>query len=108
MTYFGLDKQCWDIMQTQFLQMTSIEEVILFGSRAMGNWKPGSDIDLAIKGTAFTHDDLLSLSCYLNEEAPIPWKLDIVVYSEINSEELLNHIETLGVTIYRACPGDTK
>lgn len=45
-----------------------IEQLFLFGSCAKGTYKPGSDVDLAIKGKAVTYDTVLQLSERLNEQ----------------------------------------
>ena len=45
----------------EFSSFSSIDSVVLFGSRALGNYKNGSDVDLAIKGAEFTQEDLKHL-----------------------------------------------
>lgn len=72
-----------------------LESVLLFGSRAKGNYREGSDIDLAVLGPLFTHqnrDDLLQKYDNLN----LPWKLDIVIYSLIEEPALKEHIDRVG------------
>ena len=65
----------------------NIENVILYGSRAKGNYKEGSDIDLTIKGN-LTFDNL-----------SLPWKIDLSLYNQIENKELLEHIDRVGVVI---------
>ncbi|MDA3849772.1 MAG: nucleotidyltransferase domain-containing protein [Spirochaetaceae bacterium] len=100
MNNYGLNQQTWDTLQERFKKDIAIEEVILFGSRAMGNWKSGSDIDLAIKGKDFTSQKLQSLIGCLNEETSIPWKIDVLHFQDISNQELLEHILTQGIRIY--------
>ncbi|RJP31420.1 MAG: nucleotidyltransferase domain-containing protein [Candidatus Omnitrophota bacterium] len=79
----------------------SIEEAILFGSRATGTFKKASDIDLAIKGKSFDLFKASSLKSQLEEETHIPFFFDIIAYSSIQSNELKQHIQENGMVIYR-------
>lgn len=80
---------------------SEIEEVILFGSRAMGNYKKGSDVDLAIVGENIERKILRRISDALNEEYPLPYFFDVVSYNDISNEELKKHIDSVGKVIYR-------
>jgi len=77
-----------------------IEEVIIFGSRAMGNYKKGSDVDLALKGEKVERKTVRRLSDDLNEEYPLPYFFDVVNYNDISNEELKEHIDNKGKRIY--------
>lgn len=77
-----------------------IEEAIVFGSRAIGNYKKGSDIDLALKGANVTRKTVRRLSDELNEEYPLPYFFDVIDYNSINKEELKEHIDSMGKKIY--------
>lgn len=74
-----------------------IEKVILFGSRAKGSYKRGSDIDLVISGHALSYSTINELSYLLNEESTLPYYFDLLNLSDINSESLLEHINQYGV-----------
>ena len=78
-----------------------IEEVIIFGSRAMGNYKKGSDIDIALKGQDISRKIVSRLSDDLSEEYPLPYFFDVLNYNDISNEELRKHIDTVGKSIYR-------
>ncbi len=66
------------------------KRAILFGSRAKGNYKKGSDIDLAVVG----NERLLSY--YLNEEINLPYFFDVVNLEKITNKKLLEHITRVG------------
>jgi predicted nucleotidyltransferase len=85
-----------------------IERVVLFGSRAMGNAKTGSDIDLAIYGHKVTRETASRLSAELNEHRPIPYYVDILVYAEMSHEGLKRHIDEHGRELYRRHPVDEE
>ncbi|MBM7560906.1 nucleotidyltransferase domain-containing protein [Fusibacter tunisiensis] len=78
-----------------------IEEVVLFGSRAMGNYKKGSDVDLAIIGEHIDRKILRRMSDDLNEEYPLPYFFDVLNYNDISNEELKKHIDSVGKSIYK-------
>ena len=59
-----------------------IEETVIFGSRAIGTHKKGSDIDLAIKGDELTHRIISRLISQLDEELTIPYFFDIIEYNK--------------------------
>ena len=76
-----------------------IEEAIVFGSRAIGNYKAGSDVDLALKGPLGS-DLILQISESLNEDYPLPYFFDVIDYNRITNEALENHIDAYGKSIY--------
>ncbi|WP_367026739.1 nucleotidyltransferase domain-containing protein [Methylococcus sp. ANG] len=77
-----------------------IERVLLFGSRAEGNFKTGSDVDLAIQGKAVGHESAVRLAGVLNEEKPLPYYFDVLDYAAITEPGLLEHIDRVGIVIY--------
>lgn len=78
-----------------------IQEVILFGSRAMGNYKKASDVDLALIGENINQHVTRSITDDLNEVYPLPYFFDVVNYHEISNEALKEHIDTVGKSIYK-------
>lgn len=81
-------------------QFEEIEKVIIFGSRAMGNFKEGSDIDLAILGSHVNLNTITKLSNLLNEELPIPYFIDVVDIKTIKEAALKEHILKEGKVIF--------
>ena len=77
-----------------------VGEIILFGSRAKGVPEPGSDIDLSIKGTDITLDDLILIKIEL-DKIPLANKIDLVVYNQINEPALTDHINRVGISLYK-------
>lgn len=77
-----------------------IKKALLFGSRVKGNYKSGSDIDIAIVGEQINFDTLSRLHAILEEQSPLPYLFDIVDYTHLDHLELKNHISRLGEVIY--------
>lgn len=78
---------------------SSIDEVIIYGSRAKGNYKEGSDIDITLKGEV-TKEDFSTLFHEL-DESYIPYKFDISIYTQLKSESLIEHINRVGKVFYK-------
>lgn len=73
-----------------------IEKVLLYGSRAKGNYRPGSDIDLTLIGEQLTMSHLMQIENEL-DELLLPYKIDLSLFHEIESRELTDHIRRVGV-----------
>ena len=72
MNHFGLTKKDIAALQSIFQRLPEIQEVIIFGSRAKGNSKNGSDIDLAVKGKNMNDSVISHIHTLLEEETPLP------------------------------------
>lgn len=98
---FGLTKKDVDLIRASIEALPEIEEVVVFGSRAMGNHKKGSDVDLAIKGSGVSLRTVSRLSAQLNEELPLPYKFDVVDYASIDTPALWEHIDSVGAVVFK-------
>jgi predicted nucleotidyltransferase len=98
---FGIYEKSFELIIQVFNRFPEIEEVIIYGSRAKGNYKKGSDIDLAIKGTDCSIQIAFKLSGYLNDVLPIPYKVDVANYNTITNPELKSHIDRVGKIFYK-------
>lgn len=72
----------------------------LYGSRAMGNYQPASDIDIALSGKKLDLSLLTEVEFEL-DDLMLPYKFDLVLLHQISSQELIDHIERVGIEIYR-------
>lgn len=79
---------------------SNVEKAFIFGSRANGTNKNGSDVDIALVGEELDHNTVTQISYLLNEETVMPYKFDVLNYNKINSKELLSHIDRVGKLIY--------
>lgn len=97
---FGLlDSDIETIIQT-LSKYPKVEHAYIFGSRAKGNFKKGSDVDIALKGAELDFDTLSQISYLLNEETSMPYTFDILIYHSINELSLKDHIDRIGIEIY--------
>jgi predicted nucleotidyltransferase len=99
MKQFGLKPEQIDALSRCFAKYPAIEQVILYGSRAKGNFKDGSDIDLTIIDSDMTFSELLQLENML-DDLLLPYKIDLSLKRQISNAELVDHIERAGKLFY--------
>lgn len=98
---FGLrDSELAEIVSV-ISSRTAVERALIFGSRAKGNFRPGSDVDISLGGAGVRHEDVLEIGYSLNEEKFLPYQFDIVAYDAIDNESLREHIDRVGREIFR-------
>ncbi len=97
---YGIYDKSFSLILKSFISFPEIEKVIIYGSRAMGNFKKGSDIDLAIVGANINDQIKTRLSSILNQELPIPYFIDVLDYNGLSNLSLKRHIDTKGKVIY--------
>ena len=78
---FGLSDEVIRDIRGVFERHGNIDEVILFGSRAKGNYSEGSDIDLAVKGNGLTFNQLMDINIQI-EDLGLLYKVDVVDYNK--------------------------
>lgn len=101
---FGLPDDTLAAMQRVFDSYPQVEKVIIYGSRAKGNFRPGSDIDLTLYGENLDGSTLSYILVDL-DDLNMPYMLDVSLFDQIASEDLLDHIERVGKVFY---PGHFK
>ncbi len=92
---YGLKENVIQRIQSVLANFPEIEEAILYGSRAKGNYKNGSDIDLTLKGKQLTLTILGKVDEQL-DDLLLPYTFDLSIYHQINSPELLDHMNRVG------------
>lgn len=93
---YGLSEKTLNELSCIFKKYSGIEQVIIYGSRAKGNYKPGSDIDITLKTDAsFSRSNFLKLYGDL-EDSYLPYFVDLSIYSEIDNPNLISHIDRVG------------
>ncbi|MCP4450951.1 MAG: nucleotidyltransferase domain-containing protein [Planctomycetes bacterium] len=98
---FGLIEDTVDKIQGVFAQYPQVTEAILYGSRAKGTHRNGSDIDLTLKGEGL---DLTLINRISNamDDLLLPYTLDLSIFSQIANPDLIEHIHRVGVVFYSA------
>ncbi len=95
----GLSPETIHKIHSVFSRFPDIYQVYLYGSRAKGNYQPGSDIDLAIQGEAVTPSQLYKIESEL-DDLLLPYKIDLSLFRLIENEALVRHIQRVGKIFY--------
>ncbi|MFC5284540.1 nucleotidyltransferase domain-containing protein [Pedobacter alpinus] len=95
----GLDVSDINRIKDVFFHYPEVEKVILYGSRAKGNYKPASDIDLTLIGDGIDLTLLQSIEFEL-DDLLLPYKFDVSIYKKISNNKLLEHIDRIGLDFF--------
>ena len=100
---YGLPAAALQAIRGVLAAHPGVEAAILYGSRALGRERPGSDIDLTLQGAGLQHRDLLDIELAL-DDLLLPWKIDLSLLAHIDNPSLLEHIRRVGQKLYeREC-----
>ena len=96
---FGLSERTVGEIRTIFSNYQQVDKAIVYGSRAMGNFKVGSDIDIALMGDSLDLSVLQHIAGQF-EDSSIPYKVDLLIFNLVDHVELRDHIERVGKALY--------
>lgn len=96
---YGLDEKELLSVISVLKQNAKIDSVILFGSRAKGNFSVGSDVDISLLGANITLNDILEASLKI-DELELPYKFDLIIYDRIQEKALIEHINRIGIKLF--------
>jgi len=99
MINIGIKEEALQKLNKVFASYPGIDKVILYGSRAKGNYKDGSDIDLVLIAPQFTLTDLNKIENRI-DDLLLPWKIDLALFHQIENPDLLEHIKRAGISFY--------
>jgi predicted nucleotidyltransferase len=98
-TPFGLSAATLDKLNSVFARHSAIDSVVIYGSRAKGNYRAGSDIDLTIKGSDIPFAELMQIEDQV-DDLMLPYSVDLSQYHLLENADLIAHIDRVGVEIY--------
>ena len=98
---FGLSDTVIKELQDVFRRYTNIEKVLIFGSRSKGNFREGSDIDLAVIGQGVDYNLLLSILCEI-DDLELLYSVDLIDYNKKKGTHIGDHIDRVGKVFYEA------
>ena len=96
----GLPPKTIQALESVFKQFDAIDKVVLYGSRALGTHRPGSDIDLALFGSEVTPDLIASIASLI-DDLLLPYTLDLTAYALIDNDALRDHVNRVGIELFR-------
>ena len=95
----GLSPATIEALHSVFAPYRGVERVILYGSRAKGTHRRGSDIDMMIVGEGLGTSDLLRIETAI-DDLLLPYLVDIALRHHVTNKALIEHVERIGVTLY--------
>jgi type I restriction enzyme S subunit len=96
---YGLTETDIKKMNGVFAAYSAVEQVVLYGSRAKGNYKPYSDIDITLKGDSLDLNTKWKIEDGL-DNLLLPYKMDVIIYNHITNTDLIEHIDRAGKILY--------
>ncbi len=96
---YGLTDRELALMDSYFSQIANLEKVILYGSRAKGNYKKFSDVDITLLGKEIGISDLFKLQDLLYE-SDLPYMYDVSLFKSLTNPDLIDHINRKGVVLW--------
>ena len=96
---FGLSDKVIDEINGVFRKHSEVEKVLIFGSRAKGNYRPGSDIDLAVIGSGLDFRQLFKISCEI-DDLELLYGVDLIDYQAKKNTPIGEHIDRVGQVFY--------
>ncbi|MDD2808060.1 nucleotidyltransferase domain-containing protein [Rhodoferax sp.] len=96
---YGLPDHTVNQICAVLAQYPQVERAVLYGSRAKGNFKPGSDIDLTLHGLDLTQKLCNSIAEAL-DDLLLPYSIDLSVFAKLHHPELEAHIQRVGMVFF--------
>ena len=96
----GISEYSFEIICRVMRGIPQIERALVFGSRAKGTYKKGSDIDIALMGEGVGEALAMDVSGRLNESEPLPYFVDIVALNALAPGAFRDHIQRVGKYLY--------
>ena len=96
---FGLSDTVIRELQDVFRRHANIEKVLIFGSRSKGNFRAGSDIDLAVIGKGIDYSQLLTIQCEI-ENLEMLYRIDLLNYQKEIGTPIGDNIDRVGQVFY--------
>jgi predicted nucleotidyltransferase len=101
---FGLKGTTIQKIQEVLAAFPQVHTAVLYGSRAKGNYKNGSDIDLTLKGDNLNLRILNKIEWAL-DDLYLPYTFDLSAFNQIDNPDLIDHINRIGQVFYERKPG---
>ena len=87
------------VLRNAFRRFPCVKEVKVFGSRATGQARRASDLDLAVAAPGASDTEWMDLAGAI-EDAPVVYEIDVVRTEQTRNARLLDKIAREGVRIY--------
>jgi predicted nucleotidyltransferase len=96
---YGLSDKTIEQIHAVLSRFPEVDKAVLYGSRAKGNFKRGSDIDLTMYGNGLSLTILFKIENEL-DDLLLPYKIDLSIFEQITDPDVVDHIRRVGAVFY--------
>ena len=96
---FGLPSYVLVRLNDVFKRHSTIKKVTMYGSRAKGNFRHNSDIDLMITAPSMSWEEFGQFGIEI-DDLLLPWKVDLALMHQVENQELVDHVSRVGIRIF--------
>ncbi len=96
----GLPVTTLEKLAQVFARHPAIHQALVYGSRAKGNYRRGSDIDVTLKGEVMAFAELMQVEAQI-DDLLLPYTVDLSQYGQLSNADLIDHIDRVGQIIYQ-------
>lgn len=96
---FGLSDKTIEAINSVLSKHSAVKKAIIYGSRAKGNYKNGSDIDLTLVGDGISYNELGTIDFEL-DDLLLPYTIDLSILCLISDADVVDHIRRIGRPFY--------
>lgn len=94
----GLPDHVLNDLRGIFVNHPAVQSVVLYGSRAKGNFRPNSDIDLMLIAPDISWSEFVQIEADI-DDLLMPWKVDLALEHQVENDKLLEHVKRVGVRV---------
>lgn len=98
---YGLSQSTISKLQSVFAKVPAVRKVLLYGSRARGDYRNGSDIDISLQGAGLTESDMWRIMADI-DTLFLPYMVDVNIFHHLQNIALKDNIRRDGCVLYEA------
>lgn len=99
MEYYGLSNNKLSLLRDIFSRYDEIDQVLIYGSRAKGNYDKFSDVDITLVAPTLTRNKLTKIIFDI-EDLLFPYEFDVSIFHMISNSDVISHINRVGKVLY--------
>lgn len=99
MNDFGLPTGDLNAIINVVASVDNVQRAVVYGSRAKGNYRPNSDIDIMLFGDSLTFSDIVTVADRL-DDLLLPWQIDITARNRVFNSDFIEQVDRYGKVIF--------
>lgn len=99
MNDFGLPTGDLNAIINVVASVDNVQRAVVYGSRAKGNYRPNSDIDIMLFGDSLTFSDIATVADRL-DDLLLPWQIDITARNRVFNSDFIEQVDCYDKVIF--------